>query len=309
MTETKIIQISVERCAANPLIDFDSDPSLGDNINGPSVIKVPDWIDKPLGAYYMYFAHHGGQHIRLAYADAPQGPWTVYAPGTLQFDQVPQARGHIASPDVHIDDEHQRIQMYFHCPRHDRLESQWTMFADSSDGIHFDAGTEILGRSYFRVFQWNDWYYAIDVAGIINRSRYPDYGWEERGERLFKPQPDLDGDGTDLPRIRHNAVFIEGETLFVFYTMKAEAPERIYLSTLQLSDDWNDWQCSPPQEVLRPELPYEGTDYPLESSKKGSATQVQQLRDPCIYRENGRTYLYYSIAGEMGIAMAELSIS
>jgi len=33
---------------------------------------------------------------------------------------------------------------------------------------------------------------------------------------------------------------------------------------------------------------------------------VRQLRDPGIYRENGKTYLLYSVAGENGIAIAEL---
>ena len=26
----------------------------GNNINGPSLIKVPDWIINPLGKYYLY---------------------------------------------------------------------------------------------------------------------------------------------------------------------------------------------------------------------------------------------------------------
>jgi hypothetical protein len=33
---------------------------------------------------------------------------------------------------------------------------------------------------------------------------------------------------------------------------------------------------------------------------------VRQLRDPAIFPENGKTYLLYSIAGENGIAIAEL---
>lgn len=32
----------------------------------------------------------------------------------------------------------------------------------------------------------------------------------------------------------------------------------------------------------------------------------RELRDPCIFREEGRTYLLYSVAGERGIAGAEL---
>jgi hypothetical protein len=33
---------------------------------------------------------------------------------------------------------------------------------------------------------------------------------------------------------------------------------------------------------------------------------VNQLRDPAIFEEDGRTYLLYAVAGESGIAIAEL---
>jgi hypothetical protein len=36
------------------------------------------------------------------------------------------------------------------------------------------------------------------------------------------------------------------------------------------------------------------------------AGPVRQLRDPAIFREDGRTWLLYSVAGENGIAIAEL---
>jgi len=34
--------------------------------------------------------------------------------------------------------------------------------------------------------------------------------------------------------------------------------------------------------------------------------QVRQLRDPALLETDGRTYLLYSVAGESGIAIAEL---
>ena len=64
----------LRRFDTNPLINFDSYPPLGENICGPSVIRAPDWLTALLGQYYMYFAHHSGKHIRLAYADALDGP-------------------------------------------------------------------------------------------------------------------------------------------------------------------------------------------------------------------------------------------
>jgi hypothetical protein len=53
------------------------------NINGPSLIRVPEWIEDPLGTYYLNFAHHKGDHIRLAYADRVEAPWTIHEPGSL----------------------------------------------------------------------------------------------------------------------------------------------------------------------------------------------------------------------------------
>ena len=44
--------------------------SLGGNGKAPTVIRMPDWTDPPLGGYYMYFANHMGDFIRLACADA-----------------------------------------------------------------------------------------------------------------------------------------------------------------------------------------------------------------------------------------------
>jgi hypothetical protein len=74
-------RVTAVRLTQNPLITVASSPSLGDNVNGPSIIRAPSWIPRPLGRYYAYFGHHKGQFIRLAYADAIVGPWKVYEPG------------------------------------------------------------------------------------------------------------------------------------------------------------------------------------------------------------------------------------
>src|SRR5580698_7012803 len=73
----------VLRFPENPLITQEMSPALGDDINGPSVIRAPSWIEHPLGRYYLYFAHHKGAFIRMAYADNLKGPWKIYAPGVL----------------------------------------------------------------------------------------------------------------------------------------------------------------------------------------------------------------------------------
>ena len=72
--------VRAERLLAAPIITPDLHPSIGENIQGPSVIRVPDWVQNPLGAYYLYFADHKGTYIRLAYADDLLGPWRIHAP-------------------------------------------------------------------------------------------------------------------------------------------------------------------------------------------------------------------------------------
>ncbi|MDE0828085.1 MAG: hypothetical protein OSB03_02675, partial [Vicinamibacterales bacterium] len=136
--------VRVERLSDRPIIRPDLHPSIGANIQGPSLIKVPDWVQEPLGAYYLYFADHKGRYIRMAYADDVLGPWHIHPPGSLQIEdsaflteppdisdeeveRLTAARRrngadalshdvrteattpHIASPDVHVDDENRRI--------------------------------------------------------------------------------------------------------------------------------------------------------------------------------------------------------
>jgi len=45
--------IGINRVIDHPLIAPGLDTSIGDNIQGPSMIKVPDWVDDPLGKYYL----------------------------------------------------------------------------------------------------------------------------------------------------------------------------------------------------------------------------------------------------------------
>ena len=60
--------------------------------------------------------------------------------------------------------------------------------------------------------------------------------------------------------------------------------------------------------MLEPELAYEGAHQPLVPSERGAIHEpVRQLRDPCIFEEGGRTWLLYAVAGEQGIAIAELT--
>jgi hypothetical protein len=285
------ISLTIKRFPQNPIICPNMDARMGSNINGPSLIRAPEWLGNPLGRYYLYFAHHQGTYIRLAYTDRLEGPWTTYEPGTLRLDQTPCVR-HIASPDLHIDDKNRRLIMYYHGPVEGR--GQCSFVATSTDGLHFDSGDEILGTSYFRAFRWGGYTYALSMPGIMNRSRdgFTDF---QQGPTLYSPD------------MRHTALKLDGDTLSVFYSNAHDCPERILLSQIELTPDWLDWTPTEPVTVLEPEMGYEGVHLALEPSERGWAPEpVRQVRDPAIYREGERTYLLYTVAGERGIAIAEI---
>ena len=325
-------KIRIERLLDAPIIGPELDPSIGVNIQGPSLIRVPDWVKDPLGKYYLYFADHKGIYIRLAYADNLLGPWKIHVPGSLQlsdthFPTVPPAippgaleekmaerakstggnrnlphslakeltTVHIASPDVHVDDKNRRIIMYFHGL--DAFSTQLSRVALSDDGIHFTGLPEKLGRSYFRVFKHQGMTYGLAMPGQVYRSKDGLTNFEI-GPMLFNPF------------MRHYALLKRGDLMYVFWTQAGTAPESIQLSTIDLSPPWTEWNESTPEVVLRPERDWEGADQPVGISLRSTAYgKVNQLRDPAIFEEDGRVYLLYAVAGESGIAIAEVHMS
>jgi hypothetical protein len=271
------------------------DERMGCNINGPSLIKVPDWVERPLGLYYLYFAHHDGKYIRLAYSDELAGPWRMHIPGALSLDDS-YFGGHIASPDVHIDDSSQSIRMYFHgsdTTTGGGVE-QSTRLATSTDGLNFTANPEQLGNPYWRVFRWNNHHYALAMPGVFYRSADGVSNFEQ-GPTLFSAN------------MRHSAVTVQGNDLVIYYTTVGDTPEHIKRSVMSLQGDWMNWHVSDPIEILRPEFDWEGSGEPPQPSTRGLVHgRVNQLRDPALLEENSRNYLLYSVAGESGIAIAEL---
>ena len=109
--------------------------------------------------------------------------------------------------------------------------------------------------------------------------------------------------------MRHSALLKRDDRLFVFFTRREDAPERIFVSSIDLSGDWRSWSETSPVEVLRPERAWEGARLPIEPSRGGAINvPVNQLRDPAIFEEDGRIYLLYATAGERGIGLAEVHL-
>jgi len=329
--QTGNLGVRVNRLLDRPIITPSLYPTIGQNIQGPSLIRVPEWIEDPLGTYYLYFADHKGRYIRLAYADDLLGPWHVHPPGSLQIeksyflttppevspDELEQLRvnrrsrlvggssishdlltevttPHIASPDVRVDHVNQRVVMYFHGL--EDVGRQVSRVATSPDGLSFEAQPQVLGRTYMRVFEHDGDTYAMSMPGQFYRSSDPldDF---ETGPLLFNRN------------MRHAGLLKREGTLFVFWTQVGDAPERVYLSRLDLSGDWMSWVETDPIEILRPTHAWEGADAPLEPSVRSTAYgHLNQLRDPAIFEESGRIFLLYAVAGESGIAIAEIHI-
>ena len=109
------------------------------------------------------------------------------------------------------------------------------------------------------------------------------------------------------PGARHTSVKFDGDRLEIFWSRVGDAPEHILRSEVDLAGHWSKWKASAPEDVLVPERDWEGADLPVSASRVGgSYERLNELRDSGIYREDGRTYLLYSIAGSQGIALAEM---
>lgn len=278
----------------------------GDNINGPSLLRVPDWLPGPLGRYYLYFAHHRGDRIRLAVADRLEGPWRIHPGGALALVEAPGCRDHVASPDVHVDEACRELRLYFH--GQSRADGhQGTFLATSRDGLRWRAQATVLAPFYLRAFPCRGAWYGFVKGGDLYRS--PDgvapfllAGNPFDIDRHHRPQFNHAGD------IRHLAVDLRGDHLWVYHSRIGDAPERILRHHIALGDDPAAWRAEPAEEVLRPEYCWEGADLPVVASVAGASQgREHALRDPAIFHEDGRTWLLYSVAGESGLALAEIT--
>ncbi|MDG1485000.1 MAG: hypothetical protein P8Q25_01610 [Porticoccaceae bacterium] len=351
------LPFTAQRLAHRPIITVDNSPRLQQlaeaegyiNINGPSMILVPDWVENPLGKYYLYFSHHKGDFIRMAYGDMPEGPWTVYEAGVLSLEgsgfpvnsvpqltpeagfaelwqnfsiyivrdavlaiykalvtdqQTRQERGialsqdktpHIASPELVVDHDNQRILMFYHGQR-DTL-SQITGIASSGDGISFTNTGKTVAGVYMRHFEYRNKQYLLGSPGILFRSDSLLGPYQPRDRSLFEPN------------IRHAALLLEEDSLMVAWSRVGEAPEKILLSQIDLSPaDWDRWRATEGVELLRPELSWEGVDMEPLPSLRGELVMVaNELRDPYLFKDqDGSKYLLYVGAGEQAIGIASL---
>lgn len=329
LREESELKIKITRFIDEPIIYPFLEDEIGSNIQGPSLIKTPSWLKNPLGKYYLYFADHKGDQIKLAYADELQGPWKILIGGTLKLkdslflvkkpdlpktfdlkklrkrrvhedliDYVPEeiddlTYPHIASPDVHVDNLNKRLVMYYHGL--DEFGLQKTRVATSIDGINFKAKEKIVGWPYFRRFTYKEENFALSMPGII-----------------YKGTTDIDNftivNQVMEKNTRHSALLVRNDELLIFFTRKGDAPERILLTRINLKLPISEWKTHTPVEILKPEREWEGAFLPKYKSVASAInTPVNQLRDPAVFIDGDKHYLLYSIRGENGIGIVGFS--
>ena len=347
---------------SQPIIDQELFADLGvrdegENINGPSLIRIPDWISPqnrahPSAIYYLYFGHHSGDYIRMAWAENITGPWRLYQSGAnisigdrgvLDNDNrdinvgngIVIEENHLASPDVHVDNENQRIILYFHSGSSTffngvEMNGQFSWVATSPFGLDFNGNIEPvrLSTSYLRVFEDRGELYAFDNSASPRRALDADNPWEptnnyysgttisnlwEGRSGNFTQEPIEDNLGLSRSelRVRHTAVRIVGDELQVFYTRRGDSPERVMMSTVDLDvGDFENWEFSfPPAPILEAVSGWEGGQFTPERSETGTAPEnVNQLRDPYVFEDSdGSVYLIYAGNGENALGIAALS--
>jgi hypothetical protein len=178
-------------------------------------------------------------------------------------------------------------------------EIEWA----SNDATTKDNNTGVLSGGGNPV--WDDLYQNYETFGVGSVRSYAGFGGQTGPS------------GGNAPRTggpRHFATLMQddGKTLEVWYTSRGEKPERIFRTTMDLSQStWESWDTvvcdsnTVHQEMLRPELDWEGADQPLALSENGSEEDVNQLRDPYLFRDSdGKIYLFYTGEGEEAIGIA-----
>ncbi len=272
---------------------IDTTISKDTNINGPCLIKVPDFILNKLGNYYLYFAHHHGKYIRMAYSDNICGPYNIFNGGVLSLDSN-NGFDHVASPHVII--KNNKLILYYHSFDKNK-KNQITYQAESIDGINFLSTNDIISYPYFSCFDYKKKIYGIAMK-MKMKSNQIIYNYDTDNNKFIEFC-------NLLPDTRHCFIKEINNKLYAFYSIVGDCPEHICYC--EIICDGNNFIAliNNNKSLIYPELEYEhGNMLPIKSKYGAEYKTINQLRDPYIYIENDIVYILYTICGEQGIAIA-----
>jgi hypothetical protein len=164
--------------------------------------------------------------------------------------------------------------------------------------LHFESKLQPVSPPYLKVFKIGRTWWGIakvrgGPGGVLLRAEHP--------EGPFRVGPKI------IPNMRHAAVLVTGNTANIFFSRIGDSPERILVTSINPKRRWIDQHETGVRDVLWPQNAYEGAKLPITQSSIGEASEpVRALRDPAIFSDEGIDYLFYSVAGESGIAVARL---
>jgi hypothetical protein len=213
----------------------------GASLNGPSLIRMPAWVENPLGRYYLYFAHHAGKYIRMAYADRLEGENSA--------DPEAKTSAAVSKDGIHfVATGAIRAPAYLRVFRRDGawygLAGRGILLRAAGLGERFEPVAEVVGR---------------EIEDLVDPAKLG-----EPGARSGAPKS-----GPDRCSIRHVGVDIEGDLLWVYFSCVGHRPERILATSIRMTGDPARWKAAGVVEVLRPEIAWEGAKLPLAYSKGG----------------------------------------
>lgn len=266
---------SAERLTAQPMITRVASEHGYYNVCCPSIIEMPDWVRDRLGRYYLYFSHHKGSYIRLAYADSPLGPWSLYEGGVFSLGEsgFPISLDEVNTGESRISYTLRRLPWPL---SRDILVSTWWskrvsaaerekrgLTAAATKMVHiaspevvvdheseqlvlFYHGLDHHGRQSSRIATSMD---GLEFVGLEREvaGAYLRY-FRYRGVHYLLGMPgalyrsdsltgpyELRSSLLFQPSMRHPGLWLEDNILHVFWSRLGDAPERILWSEVDLS--------------------------------------------------------------------------
>ncbi len=261
----------------------------------PSVFHAGEYLDDPLGEWYLYYAPHenpGG--ISLMYADSLDGPWTEYASNPLVSSvwQPYYSVNHVSSPDVIWNAQEGQVFLYFHGG------NDQTRYATSADGVSFTyggtavtnamGGTTTTETSYARVFEHPDptsayqygMFYMENTTANSRRIRVA----ESVDGRTWtvRPTPVVTPGSADAGNVSAANLWEWGGQLYVIYHASSK---KIFARTID------------------PTLTQVGAPVVLYQSS-GAGTDVGRAASPEIVTADGATHLFYEQGDRLDATIA-----
>ena len=251
---------------------------------------MPDWVENPLGKYYLYFAHHKGSYIKMAYADSQGGDWKMYDGGILPLDKS----GLVTKVGKKSDLETLRkyntwsesialIEIGKAAQKSFEKRKKINGKGSAPTTPHL-ANPEVIINEKTKKFH-------LYIHGVVEGSLQKSKVALSKDGINFDAQPEIislpylivfpfrgEFYGMAMPgflyrskngildfevrkrwlfdtNVRYSGLHLKGNDLYIFYTQFGDQPEQILYTRMDMtSTDWNDWNVEPARALLQPEV-------------------------------------------------------